>query len=90
MEDKPLKYNKGDLLVYKGSGESYYGCNLRADKFIGQIVTIVDTYYNPDAPNAYLFGEFDERFWFDENCFEFSVKELPEFDPGQPLDMLLL
>ena len=87
---RPLKFAKGDVVVYKGSGSSYYGSNGRADKFIGDVVTIVDTYNGVTAPNAYLFGEFDERFWFAEDCFEFPVQELPEFDTDQSLEMLLL
>lgn len=87
---RPLKFAKGDIVVYKGSVSSYYGFNGRADKFIGDVVTIVDTYNGVNNPHAYLFGEFEERFWFDEDCFEYPVQELPEFDVNQSLEALLL
>lgn len=87
---RPLKFAKGNVVVFKGSSQSYYGYHPKADKFIGDIVTIVDTYNGVIYPHAYLFGEFDEKFWFAEDCFEFPVQELPEFDTDQSLEMLLL
>ncbi len=89
---KPLKFAEGDKVIFKGSESSYYGHNSRADMFIGGLVTIVGT-YNEGGPNAYLFGEFNEQFWFDEGCFDFflpDMPDLPEFDASSSLDALLL
>ncbi len=92
MARNSLKFAEGDKVIFKGSESSYYGYNSRADMFIGGLVTIVDT-YNEGGPNAYLFGEFNERFWFAEDCFDFpppNLPDLPEFEAASSLDVLLL
>lgn len=76
---QPPKFNVGDRVVFLGSERSRYGRNSKSDKYIGDVVTVKER-HPTGYPYAYTFKEFGHEYFFSEDCFEFVVFDLPEFE----------
>lgn len=79
MNKQPPKFSIGDRVLFLGSEKSCYGINHGSDKYIGTVVTIKCRHRNAH-PYAYTFEEFSVNYYFSENCFEFVIFDLPEFE----------
>lgn len=87
MKREPPKFNVGDRVLFLGTEKSCYGINHRSDKYMGDVVTIKER-HPTGYPYAYIFKEFDCGYFFSENCFEFVVFDLPEFEANSSIEDL--